>query len=40
MCSMQFIASNKLQDAGAVASSLAAKIYDLDILARDIQVFI
>ncbi|CAL9770361.1 unnamed protein product [Musa acuminata subsp. burmannicoides] len=32
-----FIATHKLQDAGAVASSLAAEIYGLDILARDIQ---
>ncbi|KAJ6830888.1 arogenate dehydratase/prephenate dehydratase 2, chloroplastic-like isoform X1 [Iris pallida] len=33
----KFVASNKLKDAGAVASSLAADIYDLDILAQDIQ---
>ncbi|XP_020268626.1 arogenate dehydratase/prephenate dehydratase 2, chloroplastic-like [Asparagus officinalis] len=33
----QFVASNKLQDAGAVASALAAEIYDLNILAEDIQ---
>lgn len=33
----QFVASNELRDAGAVASSLAAEIYDLNILARDIQ---
>nr|WGU24036.1 arogenate dehydratase/prephenate dehydratase 6 [Crinum x powellii] len=33
----QFVASNKLQDAGAVASSLAAGIYDLNILAENIQ---
>ncbi|ONK67853.1 uncharacterized protein A4U43_C05F4480 [Asparagus officinalis] len=33
----QFVASNKLQDAGAVASALAAEIYDLNILANDIQ---
>nr|CAD1841953.1 unnamed protein product [Ananas comosus var. bracteatus] len=33
----KFVALNKLQDTGAVASSLAAEIYGLDILARDIQ---
>lgn len=33
----QFVASNQLRDAGAVASSRAADIYDLDILAQDIQ---
>nr|UIP35200.1 arogenate dehydratase/prephenate dehydratase 2 [Leucojum aestivum] len=33
----QFVASNKLQDAGAVASSFAAQIYDLNILAENIQ---
>ncbi|URE13781.1 Arogenate dehydratase prephenate dehydratase 2 [Musa troglodytarum] len=33
----KFIATHKLQDAGAVASSLAAEIYGLDILALDIQ---
>ncbi|XP_039129772.1 arogenate dehydratase 2-like [Dioscorea cayenensis subsp. rotundata] len=33
----KFIADNKLEDAGAVASSLAAELYGLNILARDIQ---
>ncbi|OVA09922.1 Prephenate dehydratase [Macleaya cordata] len=33
----QFVAANKLQDVGAVASKGAAKIYGLDILAQDIQ---
>ncbi|XP_010920935.1 arogenate dehydratase/prephenate dehydratase 2, chloroplastic isoform X1 [Elaeis guineensis] len=33
----KFVAVQKLQDAGAVASSLAAEIYGLDILAQDIQ---
>ncbi|KAK1265717.1 hypothetical protein QJS04_geneDACA010547 [Acorus gramineus] len=33
----QFVASHQLQDTGAVASSRAAEIYDLNILARDIQ---
>ncbi|KAG1371608.1 Arogenate dehydratase/prephenate dehydratase 2, chloroplastic [Cocos nucifera] len=33
----KFVAVNKLQDAGAVASSSAAEIYGLDILAQDIQ---
>ncbi|KAK8939713.1 hypothetical protein KSP40_PGU010967 [Platanthera guangdongensis] len=33
----KFVATNQLQDAGAVASSFAAEIYDLNILARDIQ---
>ncbi|XP_072997036.1 arogenate dehydratase 2-like isoform X1 [Typha latifolia] len=33
----QFVALHKLQDAGAVASSLASEIYGLDILAHDIQ---
>ncbi|WOL01928.1 arogenate dehydratase/prephenate dehydratase 2, chloroplastic [Canna indica] len=33
----QFISTHELQDAGAVASSLAADIYGLNILARDIQ---
>ncbi|RWW34882.1 hypothetical protein BHE74_00014039 [Ensete ventricosum] len=36
----KFIATHKLQDAGAVASSLAAEIYGLDILALDIQVIV
>ncbi|KAI9076138.1 hypothetical protein K1719_041836 [Acacia pycnantha] len=31
------VAVHKLQDAGAVASSVAAEIYDLNILAQDIQ---
>lgn len=38
MYPLQFIADNKLEDAGAVASSLAAELYGLNILARDIQV--
>ncbi|XP_008792326.2 arogenate dehydratase 2 isoform X4 [Phoenix dactylifera] len=33
----KFVAVQKLQDAGAVASSLAAEIYGLNILAQDIQ---
>lgn len=33
----KFVSTNQLQDAGAVASSFAAEIYDLNILARDIQ---
>lgn len=33
----QFVALNKLRDTGAVASARAAEIYDLDILAKDIQ---
>ncbi|CAL9055178.1 unnamed protein product [Musa banksii] len=33
----KFIATHKLQDTGAVASSLAAEIYGLDILSLDIQ---
>ncbi|KAJ4978940.1 hypothetical protein NE237_009720 [Protea cynaroides] len=33
----QYVFANKLQDAGAVASSKAAKIYGLNILAEDIQ---
>ncbi|EPS67686.1 arogenate dehydratase 2, partial [Genlisea aurea] len=33
----QHIAVNKLKDAGAVASLAAAKIYDLNVLAQDIQ---
>ncbi|KAG0481211.1 hypothetical protein HPP92_011718 [Vanilla planifolia] len=33
----KFVATKKLQDAGAVASSLAAEIYGLNILARDIH---
>ncbi|KAJ0979319.1 hypothetical protein J5N97_014793 [Dioscorea zingiberensis] len=33
----KFIADNKLEDAGAVASSFAAEIYGLNILARNIQ---
>ncbi|KAL0926261.1 hypothetical protein M5K25_002477 [Dendrobium thyrsiflorum] len=33
----KFVATNQLQDAGAVASSLAAELYGLNILARDIQ---
>ncbi|XP_042393174.1 arogenate dehydratase 2-like [Zingiber officinale] len=33
----KFVATNKLQDAGAVASSLAAEIYGLNILDQDIQ---
>lgn len=40
LCMMQHVAFHKLKDAGAVASSLAASIYGLDILAEDIQVFI
>lgn len=36
--SAQFVATNKLQDAGAVASILAAEIYGLNILDQDIQV--
>ncbi|XP_058098296.1 arogenate dehydratase 2-like [Magnolia sinica] len=35
--SAQFVAAQKLQDTGAVASSRAAQIYDLNILAQDIQ---
>jgi len=34
----KFVAFNKLEDAGAVASAAAARIYGLNILARDIQV--
>lgn len=34
----QHVAFHKLKDAGAVASSAAAKIYNLNILAEDIQV--
>lgn len=37
---MQHVAFHKLKDAGAVASSMAASIYGLDVLAEDIQVFI
>lgn len=37
---MQYVAFQKLSDTGAVASSLAAKIYGLNILAEDIQVLI
>ncbi|XP_074572702.1 arogenate dehydratase 2-like [Curcuma longa] len=33
----KFVATNKLEDAGAVASSLAAEIYGLNILDHDIQ---
>ncbi|XP_074285530.1 arogenate dehydratase 2-like [Silene latifolia] len=33
----QFVALNKLEDAGAVASAAAARIYGLNILAEDIQ---
>ncbi|GLT48421.1 hypothetical protein SLA2020_220490 [Shorea laevis] len=33
----KFVASNKLKDAGAVASAAAATIYDLNILAKDIH---
>lgn len=33
----KFVAFNKLEDAGAVASAAAARIYGLNILARDIQ---
>ncbi|GMP49703.1 hypothetical protein CsSME_00016602 [Camellia sinensis var. sinensis] len=33
----QFVAFQKLKDTGAVASSTAASIYDMDILAQDIQ---
>uniref|UniRef100_A0A7N0R8Y1 Arogenate dehydratase n=1 Tax=Kalanchoe fedtschenkoi TaxID=63787 RepID=A0A7N0R8Y1_KALFE len=33
----KFIASHQLQDTGAVASATAARIYDLNILAQDIQ---
>ncbi|KAH9606369.1 hypothetical protein KSS87_017274 [Heliosperma pusillum] len=33
----QFVARNKLEDAGAVASAAAARIYGLNILAEDIQ---
>jgi arogenate/prephenate dehydratase len=33
----QFVALNKLKDTGAVASLGAAKIYDLNVLAQDIQ---
>lgn len=36
---MQHVAYHKLKDAGAVASSVAASIYGLNILAEDIQVF-
>uniref|UniRef100_A0A7C9DV51 arogenate dehydratase n=1 Tax=Opuntia streptacantha TaxID=393608 RepID=A0A7C9DV51_OPUST len=33
----KFVAFNKLEDAGAVASAAAARIYGLNVLARDIQ---
>lgn len=36
---VQHVAFHKLKDAGAVASSVAASIYGLNILAEDIQVF-
>lgn len=35
---LQHVAFHNLKDAGAVASSLAASIYGLNILAEDIQV--
>lgn len=35
---VQHVAFHKLKDAGAVASSVAASIYGLNILAEDIQV--
>ena len=34
----KFVADEMLQDTGAVASSLAAELYGLDILAENIQV--
>ncbi|KAK6929230.1 Prephenate dehydratase [Dillenia turbinata] len=34
---VQFVAFHKLKDTGAVASAGAAKIYDLNVLAKDIQ---
>ena len=34
------MAFQKLKDTGAVASSSAAKIYGLNILAQDIQVYV
>ncbi|XP_028127217.1 arogenate dehydratase/prephenate dehydratase 2, chloroplastic-like isoform X2 [Camellia sinensis] len=34
----KFVAFQKLKDTGAVASSTAASIYDMDILAQDIQI--
>lgn len=37
-CLWQHIALNDLRDTGAVASATAAKIYNLNILAENIQV--